>query len=395
PGPYTTGNKGSNPHRWTGDQDLNDAINDAGGWPNQADMRSTQLQFDFIPMQNTVTFEYLFASNSWDSGCTWRCENGAMFAAWLIDTTTGVGENLAKLPNTNIPISINTVSDLNKSYSVNGTLCQTINPQYFGNYYGTLANQVPPLTAPINFRGHTIALQSATVNVVVGRKYTMKLAVRHFCPNDSHTSAAFVKAGSFDIGNLDLGDPVLVGDGNGLCVGDSHLLESGLNPLLFTFEWFKDGIQIPGQTGPNLVVTETGDYSVKGFIPTVTNCVMEADPVRIEFYEYVSISAPLNLTACPSAGLNTRFDLKDAVVGVTTNPNILFSFYATQQDAENDTNAIPDLYYLTNNATAPVTLWVRAYELNNPCPYVSSFTLSFLNCVLTLNPLEDLSICEG
>src|SRR5690606_29404252 len=354
-------------------------------------IRSASIDFEFIPMQNTVTFEYLFGSNSYQ-GCWGNCQNAALFGAWLIDTTTGVGENLAKVRNTNDPISIATVRDGNK---LNTNCATSPNPQFFGDAYGNGPNMVPNLAAPVNLMGHTTAMQSLSANVIVGRKYRIKLAIIDFCSTGNHTSAVFFKAGSFDIGNLDLGAPVLVGDGNGLCVGDSHILKSGLDPILFTFEWFKDGIKIPGQTGPNLTVTETGDYSVKGFIPTVTNCVMESDPVRVEFYEYVSISAPQNLSVCPSAGLNTRFDLKDAVVGVTTNPNILFSFYVTKQDAEDDTNAIPDLYTLANNASTPVTIWVRAYELNNPCPYVSSFTLSFLNCVLTLNPLSDLSICEG
>ena len=405
PGPFNGRNSGAlnNQFRWGGDQDLIDLINASGGWPIRGgapvtDMRSSYIDFEFIPMQNTVTFEYLFGSSSYDGpGCWGDCTNASQFGAWLIDTTTGVGQNLALVPNTNDIISIATVRDGDKTYpddcAAGAPL--SINPQFFGNAYGNRPNQFPALSAPVNLFGHTTAMQSLTANVIVGRKYRIKLAVIDFCNTNSHTSAVFFKAGSFDIGNLDLGAPVLIGDGNGLCVGDSYTLESGLNPLLFTFEWFKDGIIIPGQTGPNLVVTETGDYSVKGFIPTVTNCVMESDPVRVEFYEYVSISAPSNLTACPSAGLNTRFDLKDAVVGVTTNPNILFSFYATQQDAENDTNPIPDLYTLANNAATPVTIWVRAYELNNPCPYITSFTLSFLNCVLTLNPLEDLSICEG
>ncbi|WP_163430372.1 T9SS type B sorting domain-containing protein [Flavobacterium sp. xlx-214] len=395
PGPANGPIGPGNAHRWTGDKDLNDAINDAGGWPNQSDMRSTTLEFDFIPVQSTVNFEYLFASNSWSSGCTWRCENGAMFAAWLIDTTTGVGENLAKLPGTNTPISINTVSDLNKSHSVNGTLCRTINPEFFDNYYGTAANQVPPLSAPINFIGHTVPMVSRIANVVPGRKYRIKLAVMDFCPNAAHTSAAYFKAGSFDIGNLDLGNPILIDDGKGLCVGDSHTLKSGMDPNLFTFEWFKDGIKIPGQTGANLVVTETGDYHVRALIPNVAGCVMESAPVRIEFYNYVRINAPQNLQLCPTKGLTTRFDLKDAVVGTTTNPNILFKFYTNKKDAEDDKNSISDLYDLANNAAVPVTLWVRAYELNNPCPYIASFTLSFVNCTLYLNQLPNLTLCEG
>ena len=403
PGPFDGRNSGlNNQFRWAGDQDLIDLINDSGGWPTGggagSDIRSASIDFEFIPMQNTVTFEYLFGSSSYDGpGCWGDCTNAAQFGAWLIDTTTGVGQNLAIVPNTNQPVSIATVRDGDKTYPNNcaagGPL--SANAQFFGNAYGLQPNQFPPLSAPVNLFGHTKEMTSLSANVVVGRKYRIKLAIVDFCSTPSHTSAVFFKSGSFDIGDLNLGNPVLIGDGNGLCVGDSYTLQSGLDPLLFTFEWFKDGVIIPGQTGPNLVVTETGDYSVKGFIPTVTACVMEADPVRVEFYEYVTISAPQNLAVCPSAGASTRFDLKDALVGTTTNPDILFSFYTSQLDAENDTNAISDLYTLANNAATPVTIWVRAYELNNPCPYVTSFTLSFLNCVLTLNPLADLSICEG
>ncbi|WCM41727.1 T9SS type B sorting domain-containing protein [Flavobacterium sp. CBA20B-1] len=389
PGPSLRQTSGVNGERWAGDQTLNDAINNAGGG-SQPTYRSTQLEFDFIPVQSSVTFDYLFASNSYHSQCGEWCENGAMFAAWLIDTTTGVGQNLALVPNTTDPISINTVRDVTKS----GGTCANVNPLYMGNVYAA-PSTTPALSAPINYIGHTVPMTSLTANVIVGRKYTIKLAVIDFCPNNRHSSAAFFKAGSFDIGNLDLGNPVLIENGEGLCVGDSYTLQSGLDPNLFTFEWFKDGVQIPGQTGPNLVVTETGEYSVKGFIPNVTGCILEAPPVRIEFFDYVTISAPQNISLCPSSGSSTRFNLDDALTGVTSNPDILFSYYLTQQDAENDTNAISNFYNLPNSTTGSLTIWVRAYELNNPCPYVTSFTISLLNCSLTLNPLPDLSICEG
>lgn len=389
-----------NQYRWTGDQDLLDLINDAGGWPTRpvtpTDMRSTVIDFEFIPVQPTVNFEYLFGSHSYYRGCNFDCGNGAMFGAWLIDLTTGVGENLAKVPGTNQPISISTVRDNDKT---NPSNCDpgvgSVNPQFFGNAYGTGVNQLPLASSPISLPGQTVAMTSMTANVVVGRRYRIKLAVIDFCPNRSHTSAVFFKAGSFDIGNLDLGTPVLIADDNGLCVGDSHTLRSGLDPLLFAFEWYKDGVVIPGATGPNLVVTETGDYKVVGFIPTIPDCFMESDPVRVEFYDYVNILQPSNLELCPNAGASTRFDLIDAVANVTTNPNMLFKFYTSQQNALDDVNAIPDVYMLANNAAVPVTIWVRAYEEGNPCPDVESFTLNFLNCNLALNPLPDLTICEG
>src|SRR5690554_4012445 len=395
PGPSTGYTSGANGERWGGDQDLNDAINDAGGGA-ATQFRSTQLQFDFIPVQPTVTFEYLFASNSYHRNCGTWCQNGAMFAAWLIDTTTGVGENLAKVPNTNDPISIYTLRDGDKTYpSCSTGIPSSINETYFGNAYGSLANQIPPLSAPINLSGHTRDMTSITANVVVGRKYRIKLAIIDFCGTSGHTSAVFFKAGSFDIGNLDLGDSKLVVEGDGLCVGDSYTLKTGLDPLLFAFEWFKDDVLIPGATGADYVVTETGYYKVKGYIPNVTSCVMESEPVLIEFYDYVDLDqAPSNLQACPSAGVSTRFDLNDAMVGTTSGTNWNFSYYLSKSNADNDVNEISNFYDLANTATSR-TIWVRVYELNNPCVYVTSFTLSFINCIIELNRLSDLTICEG
>src|SRR5690606_4768380 len=186
-----TGNKNSfplnNAFRWAGDQDLIDLINDAGGWPANAPLptiRSASIDFEFVPMQNTVTFEYLFGSNSYQ-GCWGNCQNAALFGAWLIDMTTGVGENLAKVPNTNDPISIATVRDESKTNpgppTPNNGCGVSVNIQYFGNAYGNAANQVPDIAAPVNLKGHTTAMQSLTANVVVGRKYRIKLAIIDFC----------------------------------------------------------------------------------------------------------------------------------------------------------------------------------------------------------------------
>src|SRR5690606_11053287 len=304
-----------------------------------------------------------------------------------------VGQNLAIVPNTNDPISIATVRDSIKT----GVSCGVPdpNPDYFGNAYGGGPNQIPMLAAPVNLIAHTAAMTSLTANVIIGRRYRIKLAIIDFCSTGVHTSAVFFKAGSFDLGSLDLGKPLLVDENNGLCVGDSYTLYSHLDPVLFTFEWYKDGVKIPGATGADYVVTETGNYSVTAYIPTVSDCIMESDPVLIEFYDYVDLDqSPSNLQACPSAGVSTRFDLNDAMFGTTSNPNLLFSYYLSQSDADNDVNEISNFYDLVNTATSR-TIWVRVYELNNPCVYVTSFTLSFINCIIELNRLSDLTICEG
>src|SRR5690606_2063181 len=115
--------------------------------------------------------------------------------AWLIDLTTGVGQNLALIPGTTDPISINTLRDGTKT----GVTCNVPdpNPLYFGNAYGSgAAGALPALAAPVDLKGLTVPMQSLTANVIVGRKYKIKLAIVDFCSSPSHTSAVFFKSGS-------------------------------------------------------------------------------------------------------------------------------------------------------------------------------------------------------
>ncbi|KAA5538385.1 T9SS type B sorting domain-containing protein [Paenimyroides baculatum] len=379
PGPrgLNGGSSSGTQDSWPHDPQLTTYMNNVLGNTDRYH-NATILEFDFVPFTADMSFNFIFASEEYG---TYQCDFSDAFAFFLTNTVANTTTNLALVPNTTDPISVVTIRD-----AVNNANCASVNQQFFGSY------NAGSTTNAINFNGQTVKM-TAQSPVVPFTKYHIKMVIQDR-GDAALDSSVFIEGGSFNIGNLDLGDPVLIGEGNGLCVGDSYTLEAGLDPLLFTFEWFKDGIKIPGQTGPNLVVTTTGDYYVKAFVPNV-NCDFTANPVRVEFFDYVSILAPQNLSVCPSAGATTRFDLKDALVGKTTNPNILYSFYTSQQDAQNDTNSIPDLYTLANNAVTPVTIWVRAYELNNPCPYIASFTLSFLNCTLALNPLADLSICEG
>ncbi|UUV21679.1 choice-of-anchor L domain-containing protein [Paenimyroides aestuarii] len=379
PGPrgLNGGSSSGTVNAWPDDLQLTTYMNNILG-NTDAYHNATILEFDFVPFTSEMQFNFIFASEEYGS---FQCDFSDAFAFFLTNTVAGTTTNLAIVPNTTSPISVVTIRD-----AAHNANCPSVNEQFFDSYNDGST------TSAINFRGQTVKM-TAESPVVPFTKYHIKMVIQDR-GDSALDSAVFIEGGSFNIGNLNLGNPVLIENGEGLCVGDSYTLNAGLDPNLFTFEWFKDGVQIPGQTGPTLTVTETGDYHVVAFVPNVL-CDFVSDPVRIEFFDYVTISAPQNISLCPSSGSSTRFNLDDALTGVTSNPDILFSYYLTQQDAENDTNAISNFYNLPNSTVGSLTIWVRAYELNNPCPYVTSFTISLLNCSLTLNPLPDLSICEG
>ncbi|MCP1997573.1 choice-of-anchor L domain-containing protein, partial [Flavobacterium sp. HSC-61S13] len=245
-GPYkgNGSSRGANDERWAGDKDVNDAINDAGGgaYPQK---RVTQLEFDFVPVKDSIKFEYLLASESNYQGCGEMCAQfpGALFAAWLIDTTNGTGENLAKIPGTNDPIGLNKVRDTQKI----GSGCVSVNPQFYGNHYAQpgdnpTAFQLNPLGAPFDFVASTVAMSSRMVKVIPGRKYHIKLAVMDFCPNVNHSSAVFFNARSFDIGTPDLGEDLVIEGGNAICPGGSLVLGGDLDAKDYTIQWTKNGV---------------------------------------------------------------------------------------------------------------------------------------------------------
>ncbi|TDS57927.1 choice-of-anchor J domain-containing protein [Myroides indicus] len=366
PGPYGGGGFGNNPHRWIGDKDINDAINDAGGGPRD-DKRVTQLEFDFIPVKDSIKFDYLFASNSYGA-CTYTCQNGALFAAWLIDATTGKGQNLAKIKGTQTPISLYTIWDNKK---IKNTPCSS-HPELFWNAYDN--GNAHPLEAPINFSGSTIDMSSETVYVVPGRKYHIKLAVMDFCPTPSHSSAVFFSAGSFDLGNLDLGEDLLIETNNALCDEEFVMLKSGIatsEELYTEIEWYKDGVLIPGANGPDLEVNENGEYAINVRFPDL-ECGSSASIV-VEVYPAISetVHQAETLAVC-------QYSLQETIVDLTVVETAMFaavdrniyttSYYNTTADAETTENTIADAAnYSIGKEPQAQTVYIRIENTVTGC----------------------------
>jgi len=142
------------------------------------------VQFEFVPQQGVVSFNYIFASNEYG---TYQCNFGDIFAFLIKDLDTGEISNLAVVPGTSTPVSVVTVR--NSAFNAG---CPSVNPQFFASY--NLGN---PL-APISFRGQTVPL-TATANVVPGHHYALKLAVGDY-QDSLFDSAVFIQGGSLALG---------------------------------------------------------------------------------------------------------------------------------------------------------------------------------------------------
>jgi gliding motility-associated-like protein len=172
----------------TADADLNAIA--AGNVTNGA-----ILEFDFIPTGDTVSFKYVFGSDEYPefSPSTFNDAfgfflSGPGFAGPYINGA----ENIALIPGTAIPVTINNVGDQSN------TLYYVANDN--GLAYGTA----------IQYDGTTVVL-TAVAEVQCGQTYHIKLAISNV-GDQSYDSGVFLEAESFASDVVDISVATVSGD---------------------------------------------------------------------------------------------------------------------------------------------------------------------------------------
>ena len=107
-------------------------------------------------------------------------------------------------------------------------------------------------------------------------------------------SAVFIEAGSFDLG-VNLGDDILVENGNAECIGGEIILDTQVEQEDASFIWYLDGAEISDENSSTLTVTENGLYSVD---VTISEDCSTGDEILIEFYTPEIVEDLPQLDAC-------------------------------------------------------------------------------------------------
>ncbi|MBC8884546.1 choice-of-anchor L domain-containing protein [Flavobacterium piscinae] len=283
------------PTNWLGDNDLQNAINENNT------INATVIEFDFLPFANKVSFDYIFSSEQYLSNPSPnQCNFSDGFAFLLKEASSSEYTNLAVVPNTNIPVKITTVRG-------QGTICPPANEEYFDAFNG--------FEHPTNYNGQTKILKAES-NVTPGVLYHIKLVIADQ-GNNLYDSSIFLGGGSFTI-ETDLGEDRLIATGNPLCP-DETLLLNATNSTAVGYKWFRNTIEIIGETGPTLLVDDFGIYKVEViFNPTCSSF----GEIEIE-YSTNPVPNDTTLTQCDSDGDGfALFNLNDAnndVIGSNTN----------------------------------------------------------------------------
>ncbi|AWA30170.1 hypothetical protein HYN48_08785 [Flavobacterium magnum] len=250
---------------WPGDPDLEQAL---GVSPT---VNATILEFDFTPLSDHISFDYIFASEEYHGTATCQYSDGFAFLLRPADFSAPY-TNLAVLPGSNEPVLVTNVHP-----QIAGG-CPAENEAYFGGFNGN--------NAPINFNGQTAVLKAeATVTPYV--KYHIKLVIADFL-NIRYDSAIFLGGGSFKI-EKDLGEDRTFAAGDPVCAGGETVILDATEPGNNTYQWFRNNIAIAGATNPQFQPLQEGDYKVEITL-NATACVSTGE-IKIDY------AAPLDLSA--------------------------------------------------------------------------------------------------
>jgi len=338
------------PTTWLGDADLDQALNISTTY------NATVLEFDFIPNTTRISFDYIFASEQYlPNPLPNQCGYTDGFAFLLKKDGETTYQNLALVPGTSTPVSVNTIRG-------GGTICPAANSQYFDAFNG--------FNNPTCFNGQTKILKAQS-DVEVGQKYHIKLVIADQ-GNEKFDSGIFLGGGSFQSETF-LGNDRTFVTNSPYCSGETVILDatqSGTN----TYKWFKDGNEILGEVNPTYTITENTNNNVVEYSVEVNingSCLSNGK-VKVQFAALPNLT-PQNITQCDDNLDGTSiFDLSKLDIGIkTVDPTINKIIYS-----EILGTPIPDTD-IKNYLSSSKTIFVEAYSTYN-CKNTSTVTLQVL-----------------
>lgn len=349
---------------WNGDPDLNQAL----GLSNS--FNATILEFDFIPLGNHISFDYIFSSEQYLSSPTsGQCNFTDGFAFLLKEASATTYDNLAVIPGTNIPVKVNTVRGP-------GTICPPANATYFDAFNDD--------NHPTNYNGQTVVL-TAQADVIPGQTYHIKLVIADE-GNYRYDSAIFLGGGSFNFG-IDIGDDRLIADGNPLCPSETLVVDATQTGAT-GYQWFQNNIALVGEINPTYNVSSEGEYSVEINYGALCQTTGE---IKIEYATNLVVDQD-TFTLCDADDNQdgiTNFDLAAITPDLFT--NLPSSYSVSFFESTSSTIALPTIY--TNTTAYNQPIFARIMNIQG-C-YTDYPVNLVVNTFSTIITDEEVGLCEN
>ncbi|RZJ35819.1 MAG: hypothetical protein EOO51_04415, partial [Flavobacterium sp.] len=340
------------------------------------------LEFDFVPNGQTLTFQYVFASEEYPEFVNSYNDAFGFFLSGpgIAGPFSNGAVNIATIPSTTLPVTIDNVNNGN----TNSGPCT--NCAYYVNN-GT--GLTPAVNSTIQYDGFTTVL-TATATVQCGQTYHIKLAIGNVLDN-ALDSGVFLKSGSFNVQTINFPTDLLIANGQALCPGESTQLCTGLAASV-PHTWTVDGVVIPGETTPCLTVTQPGTYCATAY-PYGPGCPV-SDCVVIEYQPPIPINPPANLCHGPAV---SAFDISvntPTMLGSLPAGNYDIYYYTSYADALSSSNPI------LNTTSYPgidgEIIYVRVDDVaSSGCYLIVAFSLT-INATCGPEPVQppNLTVCD-
>lgn len=236
------------------------------------------IEFDFVPTGDTISFNYIFASEEYPE---YVCSDfNDVFGFFLTGPNPAGGNftnfNVARVPTslnpptfTTSPVAINTINPgfagVNGESSSLGCLlfgtdcdigCTSLDPNYaaYSVYY------VNNTGSSYEYDGRTVPLPAMSP-VVCGQTYHIKLAIAD-TGDELFDSGVFLEAGSFSSNGISAANATAPGDVT-LCTTDLTMnFSAGPDPAPDNFWDFGDGLGTSTLPNPSYTFLDTGYYQV-------------------------------------------------------------------------------------------------------------------------------------
>jgi gliding motility-associated-like protein len=226
------------------------------------------LEFDFVPYSDTVSFDFAFGSEEYPEFTC--CKVNDVFAFFISGPgITGV-KNIALVPKTTIPISINTINGNCTLLTPcdSGKCCNSNSTYYIDNTGGS----------SINYTGFTKVMKAESP-VQCGKLYHIRIAIADG-GDPFYDSGVFLGGGSFRGGTTPLYITAVPIDS--VCPNDKVTLYFPDNNPGHNFTWTFDGANIESGSGNGPYVVDWPTSGLKQIHISVSGpCTYDVDSLFV------------------------------------------------------------------------------------------------------------------
>jgi len=218
----------------------------------------------------------------------------------------------------------------------------------------------------------------ATTTIIPNETYQVKLVIADE-QNYRYDSAVFLEAGSFKL-FTNLGDDRLLTQGNALCEGDSLELNA-FEPGLTAYQWFRNGLEIPGETNASYTINEAGIYEVE---VTLENNCQSSGRILVDYSSNPTVvNTVLKECDFDLDGI-AEFNLNDAIPNIVNGDSnlTLDNFFLTLLDAELNINPVTNSDSFQNTVEDQI-IFARITNDNN-CLSIAEVQLLISTAIINI-----------